>query len=180
MKIMFISDIHGIKNNIDIIINKFKKENFDKLVILGDLYYMGFNEINYDAYNNKYIKDKLNEVSDKIICVKGNCDSNIDDVKSNFPIISELGLISTDNLDVYITHGHIYNMDNFNKNNCILVCGHEHIPYIRVKNNTYYINPGSISLPRNNFKPSFMVYENKNFTIMDINNNIIDSININL
>lgn len=178
MKLMFISDIHGIKNNIDLVLKKFKIENFDKLIILGDLYYMGFNDIDYEKYDNKYIKDKLNEINDKIICIKGNCDTNIGDTKTNFPIISELGLINTDNIDMYITHGHIYNIDNFNRNNCILIYGHEHIPFIRKKNKSYYINPGSISLPRGNFPASYMVYENKKFTIYDIDNNIIDSINI--
>lgn len=178
MKILFISDIHGININLKIIEKIIKREKIDKLVVLGDLYYAG------PTYNQKYevssisVKDILTKYSDKIICLKGNCDSDVDIKASDFPICDNLALICVDGLDIYLTHGNKYNLANNRKFNRkgILVYGHEHIPYIKKDGDMVYINVGSISLPRDNNKSTYMVYENKKFIIYDIEENIIDSI----
>ena len=178
MKILFISDIHGININLKIIEKIIKREKIDKLVVLGDLYYAG------PTYNQKYevnsinVKDILTKYSDRIICLKGNCDSNVDIKASDFPICDNLALICVDGLDIYLTHGNKYNLVNNRKFNRkgILVYGHEHIPYIKKDGDMVYINVGSISLPRDNNKPTYMVYESKKFIIYDIEENIIESI----
>ena len=169
MKILFISDIHGININLKKIEKVIEKEKIDKLVVLGDLYYAG------PTYNQKYevnsmnVKDTLTKYSDKIICLKGNCDSDVDIMVSDFPIISELSYISVDNNDIYLTHGHIYNENNWNKKHSILIYGHLHIPFIKEHNNNLFINPGSISLPKENNNPTYLIYDNNTFTIYDIN-----------
>ena len=140
MKILFISDIHGININLKIIEKIIKREKIDKLVVLGDLYYAG------PTYNQKYevnsinVKDILTKYSDRIICLKGNCDSNVDIKASDFPICDNLALICVDGLDIYLTHGNKYNLVNNRKFNRkgILVYGHEHIPYIK-KMEIWYI-----------------------------------------
>ena len=120
----------------------------------------------------------MTKYSDRIICLKGNCDSNVDIKASDFPICDNLALICVDGLDIYLTHGNKYNLVNNRKFNRkgILVYGHEHIPYIKKDGDMVYINVGSISLPRDNNKPTYMVYESKKFIIYDIEENIIDSI----
>ena len=175
MKILFMSDIHGIYNNLEYIDNVINKKEIDKLVVLGDLYYCG------PMYNDRLevscllVKDFLTKYRDILICMRGNCDSDVDIKVSDFPICNGLSMIYLDNINIYITHGNEYNKDNNKKiNNGVLVYGHEHIPYIYKDNNMIYINVGSISLPRNNNKPSYMMYENKIFTIYDIDGNIID------
>lgn len=180
MKILFISDIHGIDINLRKIESIVDNEKIDKLVVLGDLYYAG------PLYNKKYevnsnnVKDILTKYSDKIICLRGNCDSDVDVKVSDFPICNNLSLICIDGLDIYLTHGNEYNLEKNNKfnRNGILVYGHEHIPYIKKKGDMLYINVGSISLPRDNNKPTYMIYENKKFTIYDIEGNIFDSIEL--
>ena len=92
---------------------------------------------------------------------------------SNFPIISELSLIATINEDLYLTHGHIYNESNWNKTNSYLIYGHLHTPFIKEIESNTYINPGSISLPKTEDGPSYLFYNEEEFIIYDINDNII-------
>ena len=174
MKIMFISDVHGIEDNLNFIKEKYNELKCEKLIVLGDIYYIGPRNEMKESYNIKKVYDFLNSFKNNIICIKGNCDSEIDETINQFPTIDKLGIISDLNNDIYLTHGHIYNEDNWNYENTILVYGHFHIPFIKEKNNNIFINPGSISLPKNDYKPSYLIYDNNKFTIYDIENNIID------
>ncbi len=180
MKILFISDIHGITTNLNVIDNKLQTEKFDKLVCLGDLYYAGPSYDNKYEINSKGVFDFLTKYQDKLICMMGNCDSSVDIKASDFPISNGISLINTDGLDIYITHGNEYSFEKNRKFNRkgILIYGHEHIPFIKKNGDMIYINVGSISLPRNNFNPTYAIYENKKITIYDINNNIVESINL--
>lgn len=173
MRYMILSDIHGIKTNLELIRKKFNDNKCDKLIVLGDLFYFGPKNMGNEEYDAKYVVDFLNSFKDKIICVKGNCDSSVDECVCEFPIISELGVITDDGRVFYITHGHIYNKDTWNKNNTILIYGHKHIPFIIEENDSLFINPGSISLPKENFPPTYMIFANNMFTIYDIFGNII-------
>ncbi len=173
MKLMFISDIHGIKTNLEIIEEKFKELKCDKLIVLGDLYYAyGSNKSN-DEYDVEYVRKFLESFQDKLICIKGNCDSENDVKASNFSIINELSLVATINNDIYLTHGHIYNESNWQKENSILAYGHLHIPFIKKIETNLYINPGSISLPRKKNNSTYLIYDEEKFTIYDIYDNII-------
>ncbi|MEG0022119.1 MAG: phosphodiesterase [Bacilli bacterium] len=175
MKILFISDIHGISRNLKFIENVIKKQKIDKLVCLGDLYYAGPSYDNKYTVNSKEVHTFLTKYQEILICMKGNCDSSVDIKSSDFPINDGISLINTDGLDIYITHGNEYSYEKDRKFNRkgILVYGHEHIPSIKTKNNMVFINTGSISLPKNNIE-SYVIYENKKFVVYDINNNIID------
>ena len=180
MKILFISDIHGITDNLKIIEKKIKEKNIDKLVCLGDLYYTGPSYEGKNKVNSKKVFEFLTKYCDILVCMMGNCDSNVDIKASDFPINSGLSLINTDGLDIYITHGNEYSFEKNRKFNRIgvLVYGHEHIPYIKKNENMVYINVGSISLPKNNNNPTYAIYENKNISNYDVYENIIDSIDL--
>jgi len=173
MKLMFISDIHGIKTNLEKVKEKFKELNCDKLVALGDLYYIGPRNKMIEGYDIKAVESFLESMKDKLICMRGNCDSEVDLMISNFPIMNDLSLIMTENHDLYITHGHIYNESNWMKENSILIYGHFHIPFIKKIETNYYINPGSISLPKEGYKASYLIYDENKITIYDIDDNII-------
>lgn len=173
MKLMFISDIHGIATNLHIIKEKFIKNQCDKLVVLGDLYYIGPRNKMIEGYNIEKVKQFLESMKENLICMRGNCDSEVDIMVSNFPILNELSLIMTENHDLYITHGHIYNESNWTKENSILIYGHFHIPFIKKIETNYYINPGSISLPKEGYLPSYLVYDENKMTVYDIKDNII-------
>ena len=173
MKILFISDIHGIKTNLPKIKQRFTELECDKLVVLGDLYYIGPRNKMIEGYDIDYVRNFLESFQDKLICIKGNCDSEVDKLVSNFPIINELGLIATINEDLYLTHGHIYNESNWQKTNSILIYGHLHIPFIKEIETNIYINPGSISLPKSEAGPTYLFYNEDEFIIYDMNDQII-------
>lgn len=175
MKIMFISDIHGIVTNLDKIKNIFDNGNFDKLVVLGDLYYGGFNTFDRMESNNKIVRDFLNSYKDIIICMRGNCDSDLDITVSDFPINEGLSLINTDGIYIYLTHGNRYNSDNFSMKG-ILMYGHYHIPSITKTDDMVYVCVGSVSLPRDGSSASYGVYEDKKIILYTIDGDVIDSV----
>lgn len=178
MKLLFISDIHGIKTNLPKIKERFEKLGCDKLVVLGDLFYIGPRNKMIGGYDIDYVKEFLNSFKDKIICVRGNCDSEVDKLVCDFPIIDTLGVISTINEDLYITHGHIYNESNWNQTNSILIYGHYHVPFIHKIETNVYINPGSISLPKEGNPPTYLYYDENNFIIYDINDNEVEKLSL--
>ena len=178
MKILFISDIHGITTNLDKIKDIYNKGNFDKMVVLGDLYYAGFNGNSYlDYYDNEVVRDFLAEYSDNIICMRGNCDSDIDIKVSDFPINEGISLINVDGVDIFLTHGNKYNPDNFSRNG-VLIYGHYHVPKIKQDSNMIYVCVGSVSLPRSGTRASYGVYEDRKITLYTIEGEVIDSISL--
>lgn len=102
MKIIFISDIHGITNNLNVIDKVMEKDNVDILVCLGDLYYTGPTYNNKYEINSKDVLEFLTKYQSKLICMMGNCDSSVDIKASDFPICEGISLINTDGLDIYI------------------------------------------------------------------------------
>lgn len=176
MKLLFISDIHGIKTNLPFIEQLWAKGNFDYLIVLGDLYYIGPRNQMKEDYDISYVQSFLNSKKEKLICMRGNCDSNVDVEVSDFLIHPGIERFPFDGKDVYFTHGDLYHFNACDKlpDSCILIYGHEHVPYIKEKGNRLFLNPGSISLPRSNFFPTYMIYENHMFTIYDIHRKIVD------
>ena len=171
MKIIVISDIHGIKTNLEHIKKKFYELKCNKLIVLGDLF-NGPKTVNTDK---DYIKDFLNEFSKNIIVMKGNTDYISDFNSLKFNVHTELHVEEFDSEIFYFNHGDVYNYDNLNEiKSGILIYGHEHIPYIRKKDNVLCINPGSISLSRSSFLESYLYYDNGNFIIYDIDDNVLD------
>ena len=170
MKIMFISDIHGIKTNLDLIKRRYQQLNCEKLVVLGDLYYIGPRNKMLEGYDINYVQEFLSSFKDDLICIRGNCDSDVDIMISEFPIINELGIISIEGKDIYLTHGHIYNENNWQKNNSILIYGHLHIPFIKEKDGNLFLNPGSISLPKSVEGATYLVLEDNKFVIYNLKN----------
>ncbi|MEG1821010.1 MAG: phosphodiesterase [Malacoplasma sp.] len=178
MKILFFSDIHGISDNLSYIKQIDENEKFDKIVVLGDLYYPGPIFDNSKQIKSKEVKDFLMGYQERLICMKGNCDSDVDIKASDFPICSTISLICMDGLDIYLTHGNEYNIEKDRKfqKKGILVYGHEHYPFIEKKNDMVFINVGSISQPRIGSEASYGVYSDKTFTIYGISGNVLEKI----
>ncbi len=176
MKVLFFSDIHGIAENLKVIKKLDDEENFDKIVVLGDLYYSGPMYDNSVQVESKKVKDFLISYFDRLICMRGNCDSDVDVKVSDFPILDELCLLNVDGIDIYCTHGDKYNFGNFMKKRAksVLVYGHEHVPYMKTDGEHLFICTGSISLPRNNSLPSYTIYKNGMFKVYDIDKNVIE------
>lgn len=170
MKLLFASDLHGscyYANKLnDIVI----EENPDKIVLLGDLLYHGPRNPLPKDYNPACVFEILNNLKDKIVAVRGNCDSEVDQMVLEFPMMCDYTILNVDEMNLFLTHGHIYNKDNMpsTNDNYILIHGHTHVNTIEQLEKGYYINCGSLSMPKENQENSYMVYEDKKFTIKNL------------
>lgn len=166
MKFMIASDIHGSAKYCSMMVEKFKEEKADKLILLGDILYHGPRNDLPEEYNPKKVIKMLNELKNVILCVRGNCDAEIDQMVLEFPIMADYIAVVVENKTIFATHGHIFNPQNplALKKNDILLCGHTHIPKNLVCKNFQYMNPGSISLPKENSFHSYMIFSNDSFT----------------
>ncbi len=179
MKLMFISDIHGSYTWAKRAIETYQEEKADKLIILGDILYHGPRNDLPDGYNCKQVIALLNPLKKDIIAVRGNCDSEVDQMVLDFPMRSDYALYDVDGHHFFLTHGHLYNEDQLPllNDNDILVYGHFHKPIAKKKDNIYIINPSSISLPKEGTN-SYAIYENHRIVIKDFNQNIVKEITL--
>lgn len=178
MKLFFISDIHGSIYYLNKALEKFKEEQADYLVILGDILYHGArNDLPRD-YEPKSVIEILNSYSDKIIAVRGNCDSEVDQMVLDFPIMASFSNILYNNIRLFLTHGHVYNEDNMLnlKDGSVFISGHTHILRAEKKDNIYFINVGSITLPKENNPHTYGVLEDNLFRIKDLDGDVVEEI----
>ena len=174
MKLFIASDIHGSMHYCKKMLEAFKRENADKLVLLGDILYHGPRNDLPEEYNPKAVISALNEISDSILCVRGNCDTEVDQMVLDFSILADFSVIYDGNVVIYISHGH--NRENLEKclpAGCYLLCGHTHVPRAEKSGNHTYLNPGSVSIPKENSHHGYIIYSDGNFTWKDFDGNII-------
>lgn len=172
MKLMFASDIHGCAPSCELMLKRFDEEKSEKLFILGDILYHGPRNDLPDGYEPKKVIEMLNNRKAALLCVRGNCDTEVDQMVLDFPIMAEYALLYLDGRQVFITHGHKFNTSNppqLNKGD-ILLHGHTHVQIFDDSNGYIYMNPGSVSLPKENRKKSYMIYENGVFTVKLLEN----------
>ncbi|MGN1133439.1 MAG: phosphodiesterase [Oscillospiraceae bacterium] len=166
MKVMIASDIHGSAYYCKKMLDAFDEQKADKLILLGDILYHGPRNDLPKEYNPKEVIAMLNPLKNKLLCVRGNCDTEVDQMVLDFPVLAEYALLYIDGLTIFATHGHKFNCDKLpplNKGD-ILLHGHTHIPVIENKGDYTYINPGSVSIPKNNSDHSYMILENGEFS----------------
>lgn len=145
MKYLIITDIHGSPVNLKKVL---EKESFDKLLLLGDILPHGPRNDLPIGYNPKELLSILNPLRNKIICVRGNCDAEVDDMVLEFPIMS-IACIEYNGKNIYLTHGHKFNTKSLlNVENSIILYGHTHITSIEKVDSNIYVNIGSITLPK--------------------------------
>ena len=179
MKLLIASDIHGDAESAKILTEIFEKEGCDKILLLGDILYHGPRNDLPGRYAPKEVIDILNGYADKILAVRGNCDTEVDQMVLSFPVLADYAVLSLDGLTAYATHGHKYNETTTPPlaDGDILLHGHTHVICMeKFGNNNTYINPGSITLPKENCPRSYAVYENKVFTVYDISGAVVNSI----
>lgn len=161
MKLMIASDIHGSAYYCRKMIEAYHREGADRLLLLGDLLYHGpRNELPKD-YNPKEVISMLNGIKNELLCVRGNCDTEVDQMVLGFPILAEYCLLELDGYTIFATHGHNFNPDNLPmlKDGDILLNGHTHIPANQNMGTYTYMNPGSISIPKEGSAHGYMIYD---------------------
>lgn len=177
MKIMFASDIHGSEYYARKLVCKYSELSCNKMILLGDVLYHGPRNDLPEGYNPKGVIALLNEISTEIFCVRGNCEAEVDQMVLNFPCMSDSLIMYDKNVMFFITHGHLFNTENppKMKNGDILIHGHTHVQTVEKFSDNVYINPGSVSIPKEGNPPTFMIYEDGCFTIYDFDMNVTNS-----
>lgn len=178
MKYLIISDIHGSYYYAKKIVEIEKREKPDYIILLGDLYYHGPRNDLTQEYNPMEVSKILNVYADKIRAVRGNCDAEVDEMISNFHFTDNL-LLEIDGKRVFFAHGHQYNIDRLPKEKIdVMIYGHFHTGFIEKENNIVFANSGSISLPKNGTKHSYLILENKKLILKDVDGSIIEEAEI--
>lgn len=174
MKLLVVSDIHGSAYYAEKIPEIFEREKADKIIVLGDLYYHGPRNPLTKDYSPMKVAEILNSLKDRLEVIKGNCDAEVDEMISEFKFKEHL-LLDVNNMKVYFTHGHKNNMDNLPDEQIdMMVYGHFHTGFIVKKDGIIFANPGSISLPKDNTKNSYLILDKESIVLKDIDGNVID------
>lgn len=168
MKILFASDIHGSASACERVLERVGAEKADRFFLLGDILYHGPRNDLPDRYAPKEVFQTLNSFSMQPLCVRGNCDAEIDQMVLNFPILADYALLPlTGNRCAFVTHGHLFNLDNPppHRPGDVLIHGHTHVHCVTEAGDYTYLNPGSAALPKEGQPKSYMVYEDGAFII---------------
>lgn len=162
MKWMIASDLHGSAYYCRKMLEAFEREGADRLFLLGDLLYHGPRNDLPREYAPKEVIPLLNEKKEKLLCVRGNCDAEVDQMVLEFPVLADYAVLPVGQRLIYATHGHIYNMKNLPPlaPGDVLLHGHTHVPaWTEFGQGNLYLNPGSVSIPKENSPHSYMTLE---------------------
>ena len=175
MKLLIASDIHGAAGYCRDLLAAWDREGADRLLLLGDLLYHGPRNDLPPDYAPKEVIALLNARKNQIFCVRGNCDTEVDQMVLEFPVMADYCILAIDGLTFYATHGHVYNENNLPPfcPGDILIHGHTHVLKAEQRENYILLNPGSVSIPKEGNPPTYAVLEDKTFTIKDFDGNII-------
>ncbi len=176
MRLMVASDIHGSAYYAEKMIERYNEENCDKLILLGDLLYHGpRNDLPKD-YNPKKVINMLNEIKYELLCVKGNCEADVDQMVLEFPVMAEYAVFYIAGRMIFATHGHVFNENNLPalKKGDILLHGHTHVPICKEINDgeNIYLNPGSVSIPKENSGHGYIIIDDKEVIYKELDGEI--------
>lgn len=177
MKLLIVSDIHGSSYYAKRLEKIYKKENPDKIVLLGDIYYHGPRNDLTQEYNPMEVAKILNNLKEKLLVVKGNCDAEVDEMISEFEFQENIQMKVNDK-NLFFTHGHKYNMEQLPPLGIdidIMMYGHFHTGFITKENNIIFANPGSISLPKANTEHSYLILDENKIVLKNLEGKIIEN-----
>ena len=170
MKLLIASDIHGSAYYCRRLLEAYDREEADRMVLLGDLLYHGPRNDLPEEYAPKEVLKLLNAHKEEILCVRGNCDTEVDQMVLEFPILADYGFLYEQGRMIFLTHGHVFNENHLPmlKTGDILLHGHTHVPVCREHTSYVYMNPGSVSIPKEGSSHSYMIYEDGRFAWKDL------------
>ncbi|CCO46482.1 putative Metallo-dependent phosphatase [Vibrio nigripulchritudo SOn1] len=176
MRLFFASDLHGCAHATKKVIEAFHQSGCEHFLLLGDTLNHGPRNPVPDGYNPPEVAVMLNELSDRIIAVRGNCDSEVDQMLLNFPTLSDYTWVLLENgRRLFLTHGHIYNSNKRPnlKAGDVICHGHTHIPVAGEVDGVFIFNPGSTTFPRDGYQASYGLYENGRFVVQSFSGEVI-------
>ena len=166
MKYLIASDLHGDADAVQALLTAFAREGAGRLVLLGDLLYHGpRNDLPRD-YAPKQVIPMLCAHQDKILCVRGNCEAEVDQMVLSFPCMADYALLECDGKTMYLTHGHHWGPDKLPPlpDGSIFLSGHTHVKIDEIRGGIRCLNPGSVSIPKDGSN-SCLVYDQGEFSV---------------
>lgn len=181
MKFMFISDIHGSLYWLNKALELAELERPDRIVLLGDYLYHGPRNPLPEQYAPAQVADRLNEYKDSVLALRGNCDAEVDQMLLKFPMMGDDLQIYDQGRRIFASHGHIHSMDSLPalEEGSIFIQGHTHIPVAEERNGIYLLNPGSVSLPKENWPHSYGLMDADEFKVLDFQGTVLKQITLN-
>ena len=171
-KMLVVSDIHGALSGARAVIEAAEHHQTERILCLGDILYHGpRNDVPAD-YAPKKVIEIMNSLKDRIIAVRGNCDAEVDQMVLSFPVMSDTNTLYLGNRRLVMSHGHVYGPDHlpFLSEGDIFLSGHTHVPTAYYRDGICLLNPGSVSLPKQNYPASYGVIDESGFTVFDLQN----------
>lgn len=160
---LFASDLHGSYSATEALLTRFQELGAHKLILLGDLLYHGPRNPLPDQYTPKKVSMLLNLYAKSIICLRGNCEAEVDQTMLEFPVLCESAWMYIEGVDFYLHHGHAPLPPL--PAHTVIVSGHTHTPRLAQSDGHIWVNPGSVALPKNGYPPSYIIYSEKTFTL---------------
>ena len=170
MKILIASDIHGSARWCEKLIAAYRAEGAQRMLLLGDLLYHGPRNDLPEEYAPKRVIEMLNALRAELLCVRGNCEAEVDQMVLSFPVMADYCALPLGENIVYATHGHVHGEDN-PPPLCAgdaLLCGHTHVPAFNRHEGFTYVNPGSVSIPKNGSRHSYILFEDGKLSWKDL------------
>ena len=167
MKLLIASDIHGDSSAAQALLDAYFEHGAERLILLGDILYHGPRNDLPGAYAPKKVIELLNSAKKHLLCVRGNCDTEVDQMVLDFPMLADYALLEADGVRMFLTHGHRYNQKTPPPliEGDILLNGHTHVATAaRFGNGNLYLNPGSVSIPKENTPKGYIIYSDRAFS----------------
>ncbi|MCG0457360.1 phosphodiesterase [Enterobacter cloacae complex sp. ECC445] len=171
MKLMFASDIHGSLPATERVLSLFAQSGARWLIILGDVLNHGPRNALPEGYAPAQVAEKLNPLDSRIIAVRGNCDSEVDQMLLHFPLTAPWQQVLLEQRRLFLTHGHLFSPDNLPPLAAgdVLVYGHTHIPVAEKRGEIYHFNPGSVSIPKGGYPASYGMLDGNTLSVIALN-----------
>ena len=170
MKWMIASDIHGSALYCRKMLEAYKRENAERLLLLGDILYHGPRNDLPEEYAPKQVIEMLNAIAGDICCVRGNCEAEVDQMVLSFPVLADYMVMPVGSRLMYVTHGHVYSEKNLPPLHAgdILLYGHTHVPLCSQKESVTCLNPGSVAIPKEDSWHGYMTLKQGQFLWRDL------------
>lgn len=170
MKYLIFSDLHGDAIKADWLIKTFQNLKCDEMICLGDVLYHGPRNDLPEGYQPKKVIELLNPYASKIICIQGNCDAEVDQMVLKFQLHQSLDLLLNGHR-CHLEHGH--HLEECQTDAELVFSGHTHICSIEKKGHQVFLNPGSITIPKNNTPCSYMIFDEQGITLFNQQHQVI-------
>lgn len=170
MKWLIASDLHGSAYYCEKLVERIESEKVESVFLLGDILYHGPRNSLPGEYDPMKVAAMLNAKKRMITCVRGNCDAEVDQMVLEFPVTSDYSVACYGERKLFFTHGHVYGKDNppaLNEGD-VVVYGHVHVQDCEKVGGLFFVNPGSVSIPKNGTPHGYIIFEDGVFYFKDL------------